>query len=61
VTVDGQRGCAVDSVNPDGGSIIVEFELVGDVLTWIAQTLLDRSPRAFWRLSIHGHTFSRWC
>lgn len=44
VTVDGHQGAPLDSVNPDGGSIIVEFELVGDVLTWIAQTLLDRSP-----------------
>ncbi len=44
VTVDGREGAPLDSVNPDGGSIIVEFELVGDVLTWIAQTLLDRSP-----------------
>src|SRR5260221_631760 len=43
VTVDGNEGAPLDSVNPDGGTIIVEFELVGDVLTWIAQTLIDRS------------------
>jgi hypothetical protein len=44
VTVDGNEGAPIGSVNPDGGTIIVEFELVGDVLQWIAQTLLDRSP-----------------
>ncbi len=44
VTVDGNEGAPLDSVNPDGGTIIVEFELVGDVLQWIAQTLMDRSP-----------------
>jgi hypothetical protein len=55
VTVDGREGAPLDSVNPDGGSIIVEFELVGDVLTWIAQTLVDRSPRVSGDY-IHGHT-----
>jgi hypothetical protein len=54
VTVDGREGAALDSVNPDGGSIIVEFELVGDVVTWIAQTLRDRSPRVSGDY-IHGH------
>jgi hypothetical protein len=44
VTVDGREGAPLESVNPDGGSVVVEFELVGDVLSWIAQTLLDRSP-----------------
>lgn len=44
VTVDGKQGAPLDSVNPDGGSIIVEFELVGDVLQWIAETLVERSP-----------------
>jgi hypothetical protein len=44
VTVDGQLGAAVETVNPNGGSIIVEWDLVGDVLVWIGQTLHDRSP-----------------
>lgn len=44
ITVDGREGASLDSVNPDGGNIIVEFELVAGVLAWIAQTLLDRSP-----------------
>ena len=55
VTVDGREGAPLDSVDPDGGSIIVEFELVGDVLTWIAQTLLDRSPHVSGDYR-HGHT-----
>jgi len=55
VTVDGHEGAPLDSVDPDGGSIIVEFELVGDVLTWIAQTLLDRSPVVSGDYR-HGHT-----
>jgi hypothetical protein len=44
ITVDGREGAPLDSVNPDGGNITVEFELIGGVLAWIAQTLLDRSP-----------------
>jgi hypothetical protein len=44
VTVDGHEGAPLDSVKPDGGNITVEFELIGGVLAWIAQTLLDRSP-----------------
>ncbi len=44
ITVDGVQGAPLDSVNPDGGNITVEFELVGDVLQWIAQTLVERSP-----------------
>ena len=44
ITVDGHEGAPLESVNPDGGNITVEFELVGGVLAWIAQTLLDRSP-----------------
>lgn len=44
VTVDGRVGAAMDSVRPSGGSIIVEWDVVADVLIWIAQTLEDRSP-----------------
>lgn len=44
ITVDGQRGGALENVRPNGGSIIVEWEIVTDVLIWIAQTLEARSP-----------------
>jgi hypothetical protein len=44
-TVDGMAGAALERVKPAGGSIIVEWELINDVLSWIAQTLQDRSPR----------------
>lgn len=44
VTVDGHEGAPLDSVKPDGGTIIVEWEIVSDVLIWIARTLEDRSP-----------------
>lgn len=45
ITVDGQRGAALESVRPNGGSIVVEWEIVGGVLVWIGNTLHDRSPR----------------
>lgn len=45
ITVDGSRGASLESVNPDGGSIIVEYELIGGVLKWVADTLLARAPR----------------
>lgn len=44
VTVDGNRGAALETVRPVGGSIIVEWELIGDVMIWIGRTLRDRSP-----------------
>jgi hypothetical protein len=44
ITVDGRPGAALDSVKPVGGSIIVEWELITDVLVWIGNTLRDRSP-----------------
>ncbi|MEI9804103.1 MAG: hypothetical protein WDN48_06065 [Pseudolabrys sp.] len=44
ITVDGRSGAPIETVNPKGGSIIVEWELVADVLVWIGQTLHDRSP-----------------
>jgi hypothetical protein len=43
-TVDGRRGAPLESVRPDGGQIVTEFELVGDVLKWIANELAERSP-----------------
>lgn len=45
ITVDGQQGAPLTNVKPDGGSIIVEYELVTDVLVWIGDTLRARSPR----------------
>lgn len=42
--VDGRKGAAVDSVRPDGGTIIFEFELVTDVMIWIGNALRARSP-----------------
>jgi hypothetical protein len=45
VTVDGREGAPLNSVNPDHGTIIAEWQLVGDVLTWIYATLRARSPR----------------
>jgi hypothetical protein len=44
VTVDGRQGAPLESVNPDRGTIIAEWRLVGDVLTWIMATLKQRSP-----------------
>jgi hypothetical protein len=44
ITVDGSHGAALEDVNPNGGTIIVEYELIGEVLIWIAKTLEDRSP-----------------
>lgn len=44
ITVDGTVGAPLESVRPDGGSIIVEWEIVTDVLAWIGQTLRERSP-----------------
>jgi hypothetical protein len=45
VTVDGRQGAPLENVNPDRGTIIAEWRLVGDVLTWIFATLRARSPR----------------
>lgn len=61
VTVDGRAGAALTSVNPDGGTIIVEYELIADVLVWIGDTLRARSPiqsghyRDGWTLLADGH------
>lgn len=42
--VDGRQGAPLESVKADGGRIVFEFELGTEVLAWIAQALLDRSP-----------------
>lgn len=44
ITVDGRKGAPLESVKPDGGTIIAEFELMEDVLRWIADELVRRSP-----------------
>lgn len=43
-TVNGGTGGTLESVNPDGGQIAFEWDLVFDVLQWIAKTLIERSP-----------------
>lgn len=44
IAVDGRQGAALASVRPDG-VIVAEFELVEDVLRWIAEQLERYSPR----------------
>jgi hypothetical protein len=45
ITVDGTPGAPLETVNPDGGSIIAEWEiLVEGLLRWIADQLIARSP-----------------
>jgi hypothetical protein len=44
VTVDGRRGAPLAAVDPDRGVIVFEFDLIADLLRWIAQTLIARSP-----------------
>ncbi|QUS39558.1 hypothetical protein RPMA_12460 [Tardiphaga alba] len=55
VTVDGVANAPLERVRPAGGSIIAEWEIVGDVLIWIARTLEDRSPRVKGDY-LRGHT-----
>lgn len=45
ITVDGRAGAALESVKPNGGRIVVEWEIFTDVLVWIAAELRKRSPR----------------
>lgn len=54
VTVDGRKGAALESVRPNGGVIIAEWELFFEVLPWIAKTLRERSPRVSGRY-LRGH------
>jgi len=44
VAVDGRPGAAFETVRPKGGTIVVEFEIITDVLIWIATALAERSP-----------------
>ncbi|MEP9389662.1 hypothetical protein [Mesorhizobium sp. KR9-304] len=43
--VDGRQGAPLNSVNPDRGRIIFEFELFVEILSWIYSKLVERSPR----------------
>lgn len=43
VTVDGSPRAALERVSPSG-TIVAEWELVVDILQWIADTLRERSP-----------------
>lgn len=43
--VDGRADARLETVNPDHGRIVFEFELMNDVLSWIMSTLVERSPR----------------
>ncbi len=42
--VDGKEGASEDSVRPDGGVIIYEFELISEALIWIGEQLVANSP-----------------
>ncbi len=44
VTVNGRQDETLSNIDPDRGIIIAEWRLIGDVLTFIADTLDDRSP-----------------
>lgn len=44
ITVDGVPGARLEAVKPQGGLIVVEWELVTGVLQWIADKLIERSP-----------------
>lgn len=54
VTVDGRTGASIDSVRPNG-RIVIEFELVTELLAWIARALWERSPVGSGRYR-SGHT-----
>jgi hypothetical protein len=43
--VDGRPNAPLESVRPDGGVIVFEFQLVDDTLAWIADQLVTHSPR----------------
>jgi len=42
--VDGREGAPLESVDPDRGVIVAEFDLAMDVLNWIANRLREASP-----------------
>lgn len=42
--VDGRKGAALTSVNPDHGTVVFRFELLLDVVAWVMSELRLRSP-----------------
>lgn len=42
--VDGRAEAPLETVKPDGGRIVFEFEILFDVLRFIAFTLVEKSP-----------------
>jgi hypothetical protein len=42
--VDGRADAALNSVNPDGGTIVFTFDVVNSALEWIGKQLLLNSP-----------------
>lgn len=42
--VDGRKGAPLEAVRPAGGTIVFTFELIDDLLRWIARMLVERSP-----------------
>lgn len=42
--VDGKIGAPLESVNPEHGKIVFEFQLMGHVLEWIGEQLVLHSP-----------------
>lgn len=45
VTVDGRANASLETVKVNGGVIIAEWDIFFDVLVWIYQELVRRSPR----------------
>jgi hypothetical protein len=44
LTVDGSQNGSLEKVRPDGGLIVAQWDVVGEALAWISQTLRGRSP-----------------
>ncbi len=44
ITVDGRSGADLARVDLTHGLIVVDWDIVGDVLVWIGETLRERSP-----------------
>ncbi|MEJ0097877.1 MAG: hypothetical protein WDM84_08045 [Bauldia sp.] len=43
--VDSRKGAPLESVKPNGGTIVFEFQLVTEVIEWIFEQLVLHSPR----------------
>lgn len=42
--VDGRQNAPLETVNPDHGTIVFEFELITELLSWIGEQLVIHSP-----------------